>query len=526
MTELGQLAFFIWVLGAAWRCQQLARFLQGEAYQDVRFLRGQWRNGLRALPWRALTLAAVSLVSNAKGVALVLLAALAIFPWPWRRKVKSPLRWTGRLWRLLVLTWGVLAVLSGVLLWQFGEQPLALTVLGSLLLVAAPLWLVLANLSIQPLEWLIRAHYRRRARALLARRKMVIVGITGSWGKTSTKHILAELLGGRRRVYATPKSYNTLMGVTLAINRDLQDNFAIDTFLVEMGAYRRGEIAEICQLVSPSIAILVDIGPQHLERFGSLAETTRAKFELVEALPADGLVAYNWDSDILRAEIARRGLPQRQIAISRDENAPPEVRLVACEVRETLAGLSCRVEDRQTGESAKLMTGLYGEHNCTNLLLACAIASEFGTDLRELAWRARHLQAVESRLQRQETAAGITILNDGYSANPLGARGALQTLGLHEGGRRLLVTPGMVELGAQEEAANQQLGVMAAQFATDVILVDEGRADPILRGLLAAGFPQERAHTVARLEEAVDWYQRELRAGDTVLFLNDLPDAR
>lgn len=517
------LALFIWALGAAWRCQQLARFLQQETYLNRRFLRDIWHR--KEFPWRALPLALSALALTKLDALHVSAAALAVLPLPRSGPVKTPLRWTARLWRMLALAWGLVAALAVIYWWQSGPGDVRLTLFGLALYAAAPLWLAAANWAAAPIEAAIRRRYRLGAAAVLARQRPTVIGITGSWGKTSTKHILAELLSGRRRVYATPKSYNTLMGVTLAINRDLRDDYSIDTFLVEMGAYRRGEIAEICQLTRPSVALLIDIGPQHLERFGSIAETKRAKFELVEALPEDGLAIYNWDSTVLREEFANRQRPQRRIAISRAENAPPTVRLIATHVQETLTGLTCCIHDRETGESEPLETQLFGEHNVTNLLLASAVALEFGLTLRQIAWRARQLQPFEGRLQKLETTAGITILNDGYSANPLGARSALRTLGLHESGRRLLVTPGMVELGAEEEAANQELGEIAARYATDIILVDEQRAPPIARGLRAAGFPTERLHVVSRLDEAVAWYQRELRAGDTVLFLNDLPDA-
>ena len=518
------LVLLIWALGSAWRCQQLSLFLQQETYLNRRFLRGIWQK--RIFPWRALLFTLLAVFLTESVTPHVLAAGIAIIPFPRKGATKTPLRWTPRLWRLLLLAACGLVVLTGIFGWQFHPGDVRHTIFGFVLYTAAPLWLVVANGVVTPIEAAIRRRYRGQAATVLKQQQPTVIGVTGSWGKTSTKHLLAELLSGHRRVYATPKSYNTLMGVTLAINRDLRNDYSIDTFIVEMGAYRRGEIAEICQLTRPSVAILIDIGPQHLERFGSLEATQKAKFELVEALPDDGLAVYNWDSAIVREGFAQRHhLPsQRRIAISRDENAPAQVRLVASEVHESLTGLSFRLHDRESGASESFQTPLFGEHNVTNLLLASAVALDFGISLRELAWRARQLQPFESRLQKLETAAGITILNDGYSANPLGARSALQTLGLHETGRRLLVTPGMVELGVEEEAANQQLGVIAAQFATDVILVDEQRAPPIAKGLNEAGFPSERLHIVARLDEAVSWYQRELRAGDAVLFLNDLPD--
>ena len=321
------LVLLIWALGTAWRCQQLSLFFQQETYLNRRFLRAIWQK--RIFPWRALLFTVLAIFLTESATLHVLAAGVAVVPIPRKGPAKTPLRWTPRLWRLLLLAGCWLVVLIGIYGWQFHPGDVQHTIFGFILYSAAPLWLVVTNGIAAPIEAAIRRRYRQQAATILKEQQPTVIGITGSWGKTSTKHLLAELLSGRRRVYATPKSYNTLMGVTLAINRDLRNDYSIDTFIVEMGAYRRGEIAEICQLTRPSIAILIDIGPQHLERFGSLAATQKAKFELVEALPDDGLAVYNWDSAIVREGFAHRDHPQRRIAISRDEDAPPPVRLVA-----------------------------------------------------------------------------------------------------------------------------------------------------------------------------------------------------
>jgi UDP-N-acetylmuramoyl-tripeptide--D-alanyl-D-alanine ligase len=138
--------------------------------------------------------------------------------------------------------------------------------------------------------------------------------------------------------------------------------------------------------------------------------------------------------------------------------------------------------------------------------------------------RARTLQPAESRLVRQSTAAGINIINDSYSTNPVGSISALKVLSMYQSGRRLLITPGMIELGELHEQENEKLGIAAAAYASDIILVGRKQTEPIQRGVLQAGFPAERLLVVDTLGEAVQWYQSNLKAGDTVLFLNDLPD--
>jgi UDP-N-acetylmuramoyl-tripeptide--D-alanyl-D-alanine ligase len=317
------------------------------------------------------------------------------------------------------------------------------------------------------------------------------------------------------------------MGVCIAINNDIASDRSIDYFIAEMGAYIPGEIQQICDLTQPTISIVVEVGPQHLERFGTLENIAVAKYEIIKALPPDGVGVFNWDNPPVR-QMYERGYPQTRLAVSQtvDPQHRPAggPRFIASEVQESLAGLSFIVTDAQTGDRERFTTPLLGGHNVTNILLATAVAVHEGMSLREVAWRARGLQPAESRLARQTTPEGITIINDAYSANPVGAVGALKVLSLHQSGRRLLITPGIVELGPLMERENHKLGEIAAAHATDVILVGATQTDPVKAGLLAAGFPPERLVVVDRLAEAVRWYQTNLKPGDSVLFLNDLPD--
>ena len=150
----------------------------------------------------------------------------------------------------------------------------------------------------------MRRRYLQQAANVLGQIRPKIIGITGSYGKTTTKNFLRDILSLRYHTYATPKSYNTLMGISLAINRDLADDYRTEYFISEMGAYVEGEIERICQLTPPDIAIVTEIGPQHLERFGSLEKVKKAKYELVKNLPPDGVAVFNWDNQFIREMIA------------------------------------------------------------------------------------------------------------------------------------------------------------------------------------------------------------------------------
>jgi len=223
-----------------------------------------------------------------------------------------------------------------------------------------------------------------------------------------------------------------------------------------------------------------------------------------------------------------KGYPDNRIAVSKtlsvDEAKQQNVRFVATDITETLDGLSFAVHDTQTDNSEHISTPVIGEHNVTNLLLSTAVAIYEGMSLKDVAFRVRALQPAESRLVRNETAAGITIINDAYSANPVGVLSSLKVLGMHTTGKRLLITPGMVELGDLQEEENRKLGIEATQYASEIILVGSKQTEPLKEGILSTDFSPEHLHIVETLSEATEWYQQNLQRGDAVLFLNDLPD--
>ena len=531
----------IWLIGACLRVYRHARYYQIEEYMSLRYLRWLFASRLRWLPTRPLiafglgTVFSFMFSESPDGILPPIIGLVsgvaAAYPSS-EGEIKKQFRATARAKRLLGTAFVLEAALILFGLWLISRvsldgspelQVIGVGALGFAAFLAAPFALVVGSLIMTPLEAWFRYRFIQQARRVLYEVHPNVIGITGSYGKTSTKTYLTHILNGRYKAYATPKSFNTLMGICIAINNDLANDHSIDTFIVEMGAYIPGEIARICDLTHPQIGILVEVGPQHLERFGSLENVVLAKYELIKALPPDGVGVFNWDNPYVR-EMYERDYPQTRIAVSReiDLNSTDAPRFVAADIQESLDGLRFIVHDTQAGESAEFVTPLLGLHNVTNLLLATAVAVHEGMPLREVARRVRSLQPAESRLDRR-TAQGITIINDAYSANPVGAEQALRVLGMHTAGKRLLITPGMVELGALMDKENHKLGEVAAQYVTDVILVGN-QTEPIKDGLVNAGFPAERTLTVDTLSEAVEWYQRNLKAGDTVLFLNDLPD--
>lgn len=543
---LSLLLVAIWLGGALVRVYRQARFYQIEEYKSGRYLRWLIAERERILPRRPLIAVVVAVGLNVftdqvpDGIAIMswliawVASVIAVWP-PDEGEIKKRFNRTSRATRLLGAAFVVVTlvhllgvtVLAGNMDTESRVWIMALLALGLVVYLVSPLALIAGNGLMMPVEAFFRQRFLRQARNVMSTVQPKVIGITGSYGKTTTKNFLRDILNGRFRAYATPKSYNTLMGVSIAINNDLADDYSVEYFISEMGAYVPGEIARICDLTPPDISIVVEVGPQHLERFGSLENVAIAKYEIIKGLRPDGLGVFNWDNEYVRA-MYERGYPDNRIAVSRladPVNLPANgPRFIATDITESLNGLTFTVVDAETGQRAKFETPVVGQHNVMNLLLATAVAVHEGMPLADVAFRVRTLQPAESRLVREVSANGVTIINDAYSANPVGIVSSLQVLGLHQNGRRVLITPGMIELGDLHEKENRRLGELATEYATDIVLVGRKLTQPIADGILNQNFPSDRLHIVDTLSEAVGWYQSNCVAGDTVLFLNDLPD--
>ena len=380
----------LWSAFVMWRIWILARFFQLEGYQFTRFK--IWLGGERSryLPPRWLMGSGVGLgvvflliiLSIENGwVHLVWWALVGLFiayPEP-VKEMKKRFVPTQRATRLVGTAFGLAILINiGAGLAFTGQAKwgsLLIGLIGLLSFGLAPLSLPFANTLMFPVEATLRRGFLEKARRRLRQSDTKIIGITGSYGKTSTKVYLAHILSGRFKVLATPKSYNTLMGICIVVNNDLDPDFGYEYFITEMGAYVRGEIKEICELVQPEIGVLIAIGPQHLERFGSIENIELAKYELIEALPKNGIAVFNADDERV-IKMSERPHPDKRLTVSVDGHA--SARIVAENIKHTLDGLQFQVIDRATASRTTFNTRLIGLHNVTNILLATAIAREAG----------------------------------------------------------------------------------------------------------------------------------------------------
>ena len=515
--------------------------LQLEGYQTARFLSWSARHLDRWAPTdlllagvgvAAVGVAGLTTAGRPAATSVPVLAGwAALGGWLWRRATpepaKKPLVLTARAKRLLAgevaLALIVGAGPAGVLALRSGaarERALPTLLLGgaAVSLLAPPI-AAGANLLLWPVEEAFRRYYLADARRVLLRHGPTVLAVAGSYGKTSTKEFLATILAARYSVLKPPGSFNTPMGLSRVIREQLQPTHEV--FVAELGDYVPGDIRFLCDLVSPKIGVLTTIGPEHLERFKTMENVARAKEELVEALPPDGVAVVNQDDPLVRA-IGDRG-EARGLRVVRYGLREPGAAVRATDVRTTRAGLRFTVAADGNGE-AEFEVGVLGRHNVANVLAAAAAALEMGMSLVEIAAAARSIAPVEHRLQPIQGAGGVLVIDDAYNSNPKGAAEALDVLGELEGGKKVLVTPGMIELAEREEAENRAFGRKAADVCDEVILVGPERARPVLAGLREQGFPAERTHVVGSLDEATARLHGMIGPGDVVLFENDLPD--
>jgi len=436
---------------------------------------------------------------------------------------KKPLAFTDRMTRLAIPT-GVLALApiatGGLYGWTIGAPTGVLWYLGGFLVadLGAPLWVALGAGLMHPVETAIQKGFKRQARRRLhARPDLTVVGITGSYGKTSTKFILAELLRQKYNVYATPSSYNTPMGLCLAVNEHLKPEHQV--LVLEYGIRYPGDMDALCDIAEPDMAVVTTVGVAHLETMGTQDNIAAEKGTLVERTPSDGPAILNVDDDRVAAMAERTQEPVWRVSTE----AHPDADVTAANIRYDTSGTSFDVTD-DTGTTTSFQTQLLGRHNVLNVLLSVAVGRSMGLRLRQMAHAARRLEPIEHRLQLRERG-DVTIIDDAFNSNPVGARNAVEILSEMGTGRRVIVTPGMVELGERQWDENEALGQFIAQHDLDLVaLIGDDQTAPIQAGLSAAQFPDERMEVFSSLSDAQTFLKQRLEPGDIVLYENDLPD--
>lgn len=502
--------------------------LQLSSYQFqgyFRFLRSIPRN---LVAHGAVLLATVAaLIADKAGVrialiALIIFVALYVFlifaylPKPAKKKFVV----TDRVKRLFI-TYVVIAAIILVA----GTIAFNLIAVPSVIFMALlPLVPALANLINKPIENRINQYFIDDAKRMLREHENLrIIGITGSFGKTSVKYYLTTLLSEGFSVLMTPESYNTPMGIVRTIREHLKPTHEI--FVCEMGARHLHDIKEITDIVHPDDGIVTSIGYQHLETFHSLENIISTKYELLDAVDekekAEGkkegkhLKFVNGDNEIIRANMKYKDAITYGLNDGNDYQAK--------DIRVSSQGTTFTVTS-PSGETAEYTTKLVGRHNVENIVGAIAAANSLGISMSKLKIAVRRLQSVPHRLELNKHG-NVSILDDAYNSNPNGAKVALETLSLFKDQVKILVTPGMVELGEKEDEYNKEFGRQAAEVCDYIILVGEKNSASIKAGALEKGFDPERLFVKNTLSEATAlMYEIDAGREKVILLENDLPD--
>ena len=513
MTTLSSVALAVCVLAIAcanlrwFRVAQREHYLAGAA---VRFWL-RWASSTPINIGLAIVAAAAAAATTVAPAAAVMTAAVVAF-WPvglGLRGRSSRLAWTRRM-SLVAFVTGVLEALVVVIAAVF--DGLSGAVLSAAVIAfSVPLIVDVALAILRPVEDVLAQRYVRSATELLSRVKPLVVGITGSYGKTTTKNYVAHLLAGDRAVVASPRSFNNRAGLTRTVNEHLTPG--TEVLVAEMGAYGRGEIAELCRWLRPEITVITSIGPSHLERFGSLERTLEAKAEIASCAR---VVVLNVDDARLEGLAKRLDAAHKVVRVSGTDAAADVA------VLEHTDGLELRVAGTTSGVVPLAPSTAVPIR--TNAACAAAVALELGIFPETVARRLGSLPSVPNRLQRYQAEGGYLVLDDTFNANPAGARHGLDVLASEAPtGRRMLVTPGMVELGRSQRSENAAFAEAAAGAVTDVVVVGRTNRASLVEGCRKAVTPPP-LKLVDRREEAVVWARTELGPGDAVLFENDLPD--
>ncbi|HCC35956.1 MAG TPA: UDP-N-acetylmuramyl peptide synthase [Ruminococcaceae bacterium] len=498
--------------------------LQQASYYNLRYmawLRGNWSRGATLAAMTALLQILLCFLGPMSHIPLLCLCVIsgvirAYLAFKRLNTAIKKLVYTARVKRMIVSAALIAAALEAVMIiFIKDDTSAALFTAGCVLLcVLVPAVLIFVNILNRPLELFIAYMYVLAAKKILKRHTgMKIIGITGSYGKTSTKFFLGRMLSEKYNTLVTPESYNTLMGVVRTVREYLKSGTQV--FVVEMGARKPRDIKRIARLTHPEMGIITSVGPQHLDTFHTVERIIKTKFELSDEVMKNGGVMYlNGDNEYIR------------------ENAPENNTVFFG----TGGGCGCTAEDirySRDGSQFTIKSGdieipvstrLLGTHNVLNILAAASVALDLGLSPDELKYAVLSLAPVSHRLEMKPFLNGSVLIDDAFNANPSGSLEAVRVLGSFEGMRKIIVTPGLVELADKEYEHNYNLGLAAGKTCDVVILVGQQRAVPMTDAIKTLPFDTENLHVVDSFKQAMEILEKITDQNTAVLFENDLPD--
>lgn len=432
---------------------------------------------------------------------------------------KVPLNYTNRIKRLFVTTSILyLIVIVSIIIFFNQKYLLFYYILLAIILYFNNLVIVLSNIINMPIEKMINNQFRKKAvNKLKSMSNMKVIGITGSYGKTSSKNILNDILNVKYNAYATPKNYNTPTGLMITIN-DYLDKFN-DYFIAEMGACKSKEIKELCDLVKPTYGIITTIGVAHLETFKSEEAIINTKFELIESLPKDGVGILNIDDPKQVNYKLKNDCKIIWIGIN---NKKADV--LATNINLNNKGTTFDVVFKNDNKKYFFETKLLGKANIYNILTAIALGSYLGIEKEELIKSVKKVKPVTHRLELKKYY-DMYLIDDAYNSNPIGCQMALDVLSKMEG-KKIVISSGMIELKDKSYELNKQLGeYMVKSKVDEVILIGKEQTRPIYDGLISKKYNEGKIHILNNIMDAFTLIHKLKDNNTYVLLQSDLPDA-
>ena len=498
---------YIYIL---YKSRHAYHMLQLESYKNKRYIKWIKNNKTIKIKELILIIPSVILFFNFKlGLIINIIWMLILELFRNKYTEKKPLVVTARIKRMYITE--ILILISiGVLINLYNN----LIILLNILVIFSYIFILLINILNSPIEKSIQLKYYKKAKnKIKSNKNLKVIGITGSYGKTSTKYIVGTILSQKYNTLITPESYNTTMGVVRTINEKLDNTHQV--FVCEMGAKNIGDIKEICDLVEPQYGLLTAIGPQHLETFKTLENVRKTKMELVNSLPESGKSFVNFEDENIK-EIQ---FNSNNITFGLDKKC--DYYATDIDINEFGSNFNINMKNNRT---INVKTKLLGIHNIVNIVGAVAICDELGLSEEEIIAGIRFLKPVTHRLELKRNANGSIIIDDAYNSNVKGAQMALEVLGKFKNRQRILITPGIVDLGDKVEEYNKKLGKQAAGNCDYIILVGEKQAKPIYEGIIEEGYNKEKIYIAKDLNEAINKMNEIIDSNTVVLFENDLPD--
>jgi len=494
------------------------QMMQQNSYRNSRYIK--WYRSDLSNPIRIAIFILFILSSVLSGNLYILILIILFSSWgifyEAKKKYKKKLVFTRRATRLYITSVIISLLTIGIIyfIWKNAEYAVS-TVL--LLNIFSFTILIISNLLNSPIEKSINRKYYNEAKQILQQNKdLIIIGITGSYGKTSTKHYLYRILSEKYNVLMTPGSFNTTLGVIRTVREQLKPYHEI--FIVEMGAKQSGDIKEICELVHPSIGIITSVGEQHLESFKTIENVQKTKFELIDSLPEDGLAVLNYDYPYIASRKVEN--VKNKIYYSFTDNA---VDYFIDSIKYSSKGTEFTVHAKN-GPAEELSTKIVGKYNLSNILAGYIVAKYLKIEPMSIKYAVSHIEQVEHRLNIRQTPGGITIIDDAFNSNPNGAEMALEVLGGFTTGKRIIITPGFIELGNRQFDYNYNLGRQITSNADYSIIVGSYNRDALTKGLNDSDFNKQNLYLASSFNDAVNHLKGILSNGDVVLYENDLPD--